>query len=206
MTKRNELIAYAMDFTAYLLSKLEGVDRIILHGSVARGDFDEESDVDLFVDSSKKNIDKKINKMLDDYYDTARFREWKLKGIENSISIIAGRLDSNKWKDLKRAIMNTGYILYGKYKAEAEKVYHYSLFSFENIKPDKKRVAIFRKLFGFKIGKKKFLGTVYEFNGKRISKGSVLIPIEHVNELRNYLQEKRASFKIYDFWSDYKIG
>ena len=73
MTKRNELIAYAMDFTAYLLSKLEGVDRIILHGSVARGDFDEESDVDLFVDSSKKNIDKKISKILDDYYDPARF-------------------------------------------------------------------------------------------------------------------------------------
>lgn len=204
--KRNEMIAYAMDFAAYLLSHMDGIDRIILHGSVARGDFDEESDVDLFIDSSEKNIENKISKILDDYYSATRFKEWKLKGIESPISFIAGKLDSTEWKDLKRAIMNTGYILYGKYKAEADKIHHYTLFSFENIKPDKKRVAIFRKLFGFSFGKKNFPGIVEKFGGIRIGKGSVLIPIEHVNELKKYLQEKKVSFRLYDLWSDDKIG
>ncbi len=206
MIRRNELIAYAMDFAAYLLSKIDGIDMIILHGSIARGDFDDESDIDLFIDTNEKKIEGKVSKVLDDYYKSQRYKEWKLKGIENPISFIVGRLDSTEWKDLKRAIMNTGYILYGKYKAEADKVNHYTLFSFENIKPDKKRVAIFRKLFGFRVGKKRALGMVSKFNGIRIGKGSVLMPIEHVEELKKYLQDKKVGFRLYDFWSDEEIG
>lgn len=205
MIKRSELIAYAMDFAAYLLSRVDGIDRIILHGSIARGDFDDESDIDLFIDSSD-NIEVKSRRALEDYYKSQRYGEWKLKGIENPISFIVGGLDSREWRELKRAIMNTGYVLYGKYKAEADKVNHYTLFSFENIKPDKKRVAIFRKLFGFRIGKKKFLGMVNKFNGIRIGKGSVLMPIEHFGELRRYLQDKKVGFRLYDFWSDERIG
>ena len=205
MKKRDELTAYAMDFAAYLLSKEERIDKIILHGSVAKGDFHEESDIDIFIDSSEKNNGKRINKILDNYYGTTRYKEWKLKGIENPISIIVGRLDGPEWKDLKRAIINTGYILYGKYQAEAEKVNHYILFSFENIKPDKKRVTIFRKLFGFTTGKKRFLGIVDKLSGIKIGKGSVLMPIENASKLKNYLQEKKVSFRLYDFWSDEKI-
>ena len=33
MAEKNELIAYAMDFASYLISKIKGIDRIILHGS-----------------------------------------------------------------------------------------------------------------------------------------------------------------------------
>ena len=46
MPQKNELIAYSLDFASYLISKIKGIDRIILHGSIAKGDFDEESDVD----------------------------------------------------------------------------------------------------------------------------------------------------------------
>ncbi len=56
MLEKNELIAYASDFVSYLLSKFkEGeINRVILHGSIARGDFDEESDIDLFIDVKDK--------------------------------------------------------------------------------------------------------------------------------------------------------
>ena len=81
-----------------------------------------------------------------------------MKGIDNAISIIAGELNSEEWKNLKRAIMNTGIILYGKYKSSAEKINQYSLISFENIKPDKKRVALYKK----KYKKYKKLGTFIE--------------------------------------------
>src|SRR3989344_7366564 len=93
MPSKNELISYAMDSASYLIGKFDKIDRIILHGSIARGDFDEESDIDLFIDSNEKNV-KKINKILEDYYKTNKFKEWKLKGIENPISIITGKLDS----------------------------------------------------------------------------------------------------------------
>jgi len=204
MIKRNELTSYALDFTAYLISKIKEIDRVILHGSVARGDFDEESDVDLFIDA-KENIEKKVNKIVDNYYKTKKFRDWELKGIDNPISVIVGKLDSKEWKDLKRSIINTGIILYGKYKAESEKVNQYTLFSFEGIKPDKKRVLIFRKLFGFKVGGKKYPGFIEKINGIKIGKGSALVPIEYTNELKKYFQDKKVAVKLYDLWSDSKL-
>ncbi len=199
--EKNELIAYAMDVASYLISKVEGIARIILYGSVARGDFDEESDIDLFIDGDKK-IGKAIDKALEDYRDTKKFREWRLKGVKNEISAITGELDSEEWKDLKRSIMNTGIILYGKYKAEAEKVNHYVLVSFENIKPDKKRVSVFRKLFGFKVNNKRHEGMINRINAVRVGKGSILVPIEHFHKVKNYMKEKKIAVKVYDLWSD----
>jgi len=70
--KNNELVSYAMDFASYLALKVDGIDRIVLYGSVVRGDFDENSDVDLFVDSCEK-IEKKVEKSLEDYRSTKRF-------------------------------------------------------------------------------------------------------------------------------------
>ena len=204
MLKRNELTAYAIDFVSYLLSKVENseINRIILHGSAAREDFDEESDIDLFIDIRDNKSEKRVNKILENYYKTNSYKEWELKGLTNKISIIAGKLDSEEWKDLKRAIMNTGVMLYGKYKADIEKVKHYTIFSFENVKPDSKRVSVFRKLFGFKMGKKKYPGLAEKINAIRLGKGDILVPIEHVAELKKFFQEKKVSIKLYDVWMD----
>jgi predicted nucleotidyltransferase len=204
MAEKNELIAYAMDFVSYLILKEKMINRIILHGSIARDDFDESSDIDIFVDADKR-LGKKILKIKDNYHETKKFKEWNLKGISNDISIITGNLDSNEWKDLKRSIMNTGIILYGKYKSEAEKINHYVLFSFENIKPDKKRIAVYRKLFGFKQGKREYSGTASRFNAVKVGKGSLLVPIEHANELKKFFYDKKISIKMFEMWSDEKI-
>ncbi|MBU0907047.1 MAG: nucleotidyltransferase domain-containing protein, partial [Nanoarchaeota archaeon] len=154
MLTKNELISGAMDMASYLVSKTDGIDKIILHGSIARGDFDEESDIDLFIDTNLSQ--KKIQKIAESYYKTEKYKNWKLKGLDKEFSLIIGRLDSGEWKNLKRAMLNTGIILYGKYKAQAEKVNHYTLFSFENIKPHSKRISVFRKLFGFTQNKKNY--------------------------------------------------
>lgn len=204
MAEKNELVSYAIDFVSYLLSKEKRIDRVILHGSIVRDDFDEESDIDLFIDTQKK-LNKKIAKIVDNYYKTKKFKYWELKGIANTISVIVGRLDSKDWKDLKRSIVNTGIILYGKYKSETEKINQYTLFSFENIKPNKKRVLIFRRLFGFKVGKKVYPGLIEKIRAIKIGKGSILVPAEHVNELKRYFQEKKVAVKLYDVWSDRKL-
>lgn len=207
MAEKNELISYAIDFASYLISKKKGINRIILFGSISRGDFNEDSDVDLFIDiiGSDKKEEESIGKILDNYYNTKKFKEWKLKGIANTINLMIGRLDSENWKDLKRSIINTGIVLYGKYKSEVEKINQYSLFSFENIKPDKKRIAVFRKLFGFKFGKKEYPGLIDKMNAVRVGKGSILVPSEHANELKRYFQGKKVRVSLYDLWSDAKI-
>src|SRR3989338_9492108 len=96
-------IAYAMDFASYLVSKVTSIDRVILYGSVARGDFDNKSDVDLFIDTREKNIEKQIKKAEDGYLKTEAYRRWSLKGYTYPFSFIIGRLDSSEWKELKSA-------------------------------------------------------------------------------------------------------
>jgi len=98
MQEKNELISYAMDFASYLIDKIPEIDRIILYGSVARGDFDKDSDIDLFIDTKEK-IEKKIIKTLENYEKTSKFKEWKLKSIDNEIHTIIGELDSDEWKN-----------------------------------------------------------------------------------------------------------
>lgn len=202
MQKNNKLISYAMDFASYIVSKTENINRIILHGSIARGDFNENSDVDIFIDTNDKKLEKRINKIIEDYYKTKKFKEWKLKGIENLFSVIVGNLNSDEWKNLKRAMINTGIILYGKYKGNVEKVNQYVVLTFENIKPDKKRVAVHRKLFGFGKGKQKYPGDVEKSGGMKLGKGVIVLPVENMKKIKEYLRKKKVSFRIYDFWSD----
>lgn len=42
-------------------------------------------------------------------------------------------------------------------------------------------------------------------NAIKVGKGAILIPIEHANALKNYLQERKVSIKLYDFWSDINL-
>ena len=200
--ERNEIIAYAMDFASYLISKSGDVNKVILHGSVARGDFNDNSDIDLFIDVHDKKMEKKIHTIEDNYYKTESYHRWKLKGLKNDLSLIIGKLDSDEWKDLKRAILNTGLILYGKYTEGNKGGKHYVMFSFENIKPESKRVSLFRKLFGFKAGKKRYEGLSGKFGLKRLGKGTIIAPIEHVRELKQYFLQNKISVRLYDVWSD----
>lgn len=202
--EQNELVSYSMEFAGFLVRKLKNIEKIILHGSVARGDFHSDSDIDIFVDINEKSSEK-IQNLKEDFYKTESAKKWELKGIKNQFSVIAGNFDGKEWKDLKRAIINTGILLYGKYKSNVEKVYAYSLFVFENIKPDKKRVAVFRKLFGFKINKKDYSGLVEKLGGIKLGKSAVLIPIEHAKEIKDYFYEKKIKFKVYDLWSDVEV-
>src|SRR3989338_1449571 len=120
-----ESIAYAMDFVSYIVSKIAKIDRIILHGSIARGDFDDKSDVDLFIDTREKNTENQIKKTEDDYLKTDTYNRWSLKGYTYPFSLIVGRLDSSEWRNLRRAIANTGIVLYGKYMTSTEKTHQY---------------------------------------------------------------------------------
>src|SRR3989344_109156 len=63
--ERNKLIAFALNFASFLLEKMN-VNAIILFGSVAKNQFDDESDIDLFIETENKNKDK-INSILELY-------------------------------------------------------------------------------------------------------------------------------------------
>lgn len=207
MSSKNELIGYALDFVSYLInhSADTDVERVILFGSIARGDFDEESDIDLFIDTSNTNLkkmEKKISRLRDDYLKTEKAKNWKLKGITNPFSCLVGKLDSKAWADLKRGMMNNAYVLFGRYKATAEKIYHHTLFSFGPIKPESKRVSFHRRLFGFQKGKKRYPGLAEKYGILKLGTGSLLVPLEQALIVKELFRKQKVAVRVYDVWGD----
>ncbi len=80
--RRDDLVAYAMDFCSFLLKSGMGgdIERIILFGSVPQGDFDEESDVDIHIEADEKNGDE-IEKLLGIFERSEVCEKWRLKGV-----------------------------------------------------------------------------------------------------------------------------
>lgn len=199
----NKKIPYASAFIAFVLPKLENIKDIILFGSVARNEDDEDSDIDLFFNVENKKDEKKIEDKLKQ--ETPRFYKSKiaepfiLRGIKNEIKIHVGVLD--EWK-LKRSIISDGIALYGKYKELPEKQKHLMLFILEPIKNITKRNKITRSLFGRK--EKNYLkqGVLKEYNGKKISPSSFIVPIEYSKEIIKFFSSEKVPYKLFEFWGD----
>ena len=203
--KRNLLIGYAMSFASFLLDSSVGarINRIILFGSVARGDFNEESDIDLFIDTDK-DIEGEIDKLLK-LFGSSRINEiWKLKGMKSDISVKVG--DLKKWS-LRRDVISSGITLYGKYNEIPEKVNYYLLIKIDVSKfKSSRQMSIWRKLYGYRqrIGTKIYTGKglVERLGGKKIGKAIILIPMENRKEIINFLNKNRVSYTVNELWSD----
>jgi len=189
---RDKLISFAMNFASFLVERVK-VDRIILYGSVAANSFDRESDIDLFVESDKKE-QKKIDSLLGLYRMSKEYEKFKLDGVENEISVKCGRLDD--WKGLKRSMISNGVVLYGRYEGKSEGLGHKILFMTELAsKPKSEKIKIWRKLYGYrqKVGKK-----VYVSNGlaeKKIGRGAFFSSLENSDKVKEYLRKNRVKYK-----------
>ena len=194
---RNKLISLALNFSSFLVGQAE-VKSIILFGSVARNNFDDESDVDLFVECDKKD-EKKIKNILGLYQKTEEFEKFKLEGVKNEISIKSGSLE--EWKNLKRSIISGGIVLYGSYHGTPDKLNHKLLFllNLEGISRAVK-IKVWRSLYGYKqkVGKK-----IYISKGKvekKLGRGSFLVPIQDSQEVISYLNGNKIKYSLLDVW------
>ena len=143
LKSKQELIGYAASFVSFILPKIDGVKEIILFGSTVRGEAEEESDVDLFIDIEKKDDEEKIKKIakeeLKKFYKSKIAETWLLKGVKNLINVNVGRLE--EWK-LKRSIISEGISLYGKYKETPKNMKALVFFNIEPIRDITKRNKI----------------------------------------------------------------
>jgi predicted nucleotidyltransferase len=195
---KSKLTAYAIDFVSFLIQKTkqkENIKNIILFGSVARDEAGKESDVDIFMDViNEKNTAEEFNKILDDFLDSAKYKNyWKPLGIESPIKIITGRLDN--WKELKPSIISNGISLYGKFKANI-KGEHKTFFIWENIKPNSKRVLFNKQLLGYKQKNKFYNGLIQKYNGERLGKGCIIVPLESSNLFHKLFKKYKIAVKI----------
>lgn len=196
--------AYASYFVSYLMDNIRDskiIKEIILFGSVAKGEADKKSDVDIFIETKKKTkkLEKEIERILNDFYKSREALIFKSRGIDNKIDIIVGKLD--EWKELKKSIESTGIVLYGRYtphirKFEGKK---YAIFFWDKI--EKNRGAFLNKLYGFNLKGKRTKGLIEIYTGKKLGKSSIMIPIENREEIIKLLRHYKVNARIIEVYA-----
>ena len=198
------LKAYVSYFVAYLLSNFKNLDnikRIILYGSIAKDEAKEDSDVDIFieVDKKTKKIENEIKNIEVEFYQSREAILFKSKNIENKFSIKIGGLKN--WKDLYKDIASTGIVLYGPYEAKElpSGVKHFIIIFWNKIGIN--RGAFLNKIYGFKIKNKYYSGLLLKFNGKKLGKSCIMLPIEYKKDIFRLLKEHKVEAKVLEIFS-----
>ncbi len=195
---------YASYFSAFLIQNTknrEQIQRIILYGSVAKGEETRESDVDIFIELKRKNnmVEKEIREVEKKFYDSREAVLFKLKGIENKINIKIGALA--QWRELYGSIASTGIVLYGPYEAKElpSGVQHNTIIYWDKI--EKNRGAFLNILYGFRAKNKKHFGILEKIGGARMGKSCILIPTQYKSEILKLIQNYRVHAKIKEVYS-----
>ncbi len=205
MTEQRMLIAYAMHFASFLIDSRLGkhIKNIILFGSVARGDFTKESDIDLFIDTDDA-LENEVESMLTLFQSSKISAVWKQKGVEQEISLKVG--DLAEWP-LQREIISSGILLFGKYAQMPDGVAYHLLISIDvSNKSIPKQVQIWRALYGYKqkAGSKVYIhkGLLSEAGGKKLGKGIVIVPMGQRKGIIEFLRQKKILHQVHEVWSD----
>ncbi|HLC76592.1 MAG TPA: nucleotidyltransferase domain-containing protein [archaeon] len=204
----NKYKNYAISAVSYILQNLpdkltDKIGNVILFGSVAQDRATNESDVDLFfdVDFSKtqgKNLKKFLNKITEDFYLSKTALQYKLEGVDNKINFSIGDLD--QW-DLKRSIISTGIVLFGRYKSGVEKSRLKQNFIISWDPPRKNRGAFLNKLYGYSVKNKRYHGMIAKYNCAKIGKSSIIIPSEHKDKLMDHMKKYNINYQIMEIFS-----
>lgn len=204
--KKNELIAYALSFASFLLKDRtigDSISRIILFGSIARGDFDKESDIDIFVET---NLDEKLLERQLDLFNKSKAEEYyRLIGIKNEIVLKTGQL--KKWKGLHEGISEDGIVLYGKYEEKPKELMHFTLFKVSVGKRKfSSKVKMWRMLYGYKqkVGRKTYAseGLLQKLDAFKLSKGVFLVPFHNRQKVLDFLDKSKISYEMLDIYKN----
>ncbi len=193
------LLKYALSANAYIFSQipdnfLKSINNVILFGSVARGDYTKNSDVDIFYDVNlnKKDTSKLkrvIIHAIENFYTSNQGLLFRIKDVSNKLSVVVG--DLKKW-ELKDEIVKYGILLYGKYifslKGEP-----YLLVWWDRV-TTKNRGAFLNKLYGYTIKSKRYEGIIEKFDGIKVGKSAITIPLKHKEVLLKILKKYGVSF------------
>lgn len=197
---KGPLLALCSAYTSYLFREPEAVEnitRIFLFGSVARGDFDRQSDIDLFIDVPQKEAARvqKLAKSALKKFSAAEMKRWELRGIENKLSIKVGTLE--EW-ELREAVEREGLLLYASSAVPSLK--KYLLFTFVPITEPRKRMQLNRLIFGRR--EKHFRGTglVGKYAGRIFSPRVFLLSSDGLKEITSLFSKAKVSFKFEEVW------
>lgn len=205
---QHELISYAYDFVSQLMDKQElfkVIRRIILFGSVVRGDYTQQSDVDLFIDveTAVPKMQSLVNKELSKFEIKCK-KTWHLRKIDLPIKAIVGNLDAEEWKELRNEISSYGKQLYGPYEQVPSELKQKLLISYDLKKISQKRkMSFLRKLYGYSLkkGKKTYVskGILAPDSYERISQVVITSP-ENWSKIKPLLKSHHVVYNLREEW------
>lgn len=195
------LKTYASYFAAFLLSSLKSTDnivRIVLYGSVAKGEATKESDIDIFVEVKKKTgrFLKELKDAEERFYESREAALFNAKGMENRFSIKSGNLQD--WKELYRSIASTGIVLYGPYETRElpSGTKHYIIVFWDGV--GRNRGAFLNKLYGFTVKGKHYPGLLLKFGGRKLGKSCIMLPVEYKGDLFRLVRTHEVNAKTFE--------
>ncbi|MFH0956247.1 MAG: nucleotidyltransferase domain-containing protein [Candidatus Aenigmatarchaeota archaeon] len=198
---RETLLSYAMSFLSFSFRRPEfkagDIRMAVVFGSIARGDFGKDSDVDIFIDTEKKKEEDMRKKFL---YFAGKFRDsedcakWRMLGIENEISVNVGNIE--EW-ELRDNVMREGVMLYGRPSFQKKRQY---LVTFEPVKDVTARNRLIRALFGRMEKHYQDEGLVRSFGGEVLSPRSFFIPEAGLKKIAEILSREKVNYRIKEIW------
>lgn len=177
------------------MKKIEGVIGIILFGSHARGEQNEGSDIDLLIIfKNRKTLNKNQKKI---YQITAKTNLF--------IQAISLTLNELKNSTLLKSALREGKIYHAKRELKnlftpIHKPYALITYSTANL-PPKERVTFTQKLEGRRIGKYKYNGLLPKTGVYKVGKGALMIPLENLKKITDYLEERKVNYIIRYVWT-----
>ncbi|MEK6927189.1 MAG: nucleotidyltransferase domain-containing protein [Nanoarchaeota archaeon] len=197
----SELVSLASAFVSFIIPKIK-VEEIILFGSVARDEADKNSDVDIFIDvkENEKEVEKIIKKELLKFYKSQIYDKWRIKEINNELSVKVG--DINNW-ELKEIIKQEGIILYGKNKSN-DNLIDYTYFNLKPIKNIAKRNKTIRFLYGRKEKNKETKGIIEKI-GKKLNALSFIVLTNQSREIIDILRKEKVEFSFFNIKSNKEL-
>ena len=203
---RYDLLSYASSFVSLLIKDPAigtAVQRVLVFGSVARGDFDEESDIDVFIDIEDDGYEKRIRGRLDLFEASEDARKHHLEGIRNPISLRVGRLET--WESLQSALAESAVTLYGPSSVVPKNMEGQGLFELDLADLERARkVKLWRALYGYsqKVGEKTYTskGKVEMLGGTRLGRGVLLVPLRSLGGMTGFLNGEGVRYNVREVW------
>lgn len=177
------------------MKRVEGIIGVILFGSYSRGDFEEGSDIDL-LDIFKNNT--RLENQLRDIHRITS---------ESSLFIQAICLTLEELIDspLLQTVLREGRIYFADEEVKRvltpiHKPYALITYSTANLSP-KERVVFAQKLEGRGRGKYRYDGLVQKLSGFKVGRGVLMLPLENLETLSHYLEERNINYVVRYIWS-----
>jgi len=199
--KYSTVVPYAMDFVSFVLEHIshryaEYIKNILLFGSGARAEYTKESDIDIFfeVSESIESVEKEVARASEEFYSSVKNKGyWKLKGFRQIFSCKVGTQEV--WENIYPALLRDGIVLYGKYYSSEIRGRNQVLLFWENIHSSTTRINLYRTLYGYTARGKKYPGMLERYESARLSKGSILIPLEYRQHFRDLFKKLKVPMK-----------